>query len=246
MDIGKSFTFVFEDEDWIVKILIAAAIFTVGLLFSWLILIPLILAGALLGGYAVEITRRVIQGHPKPLPEWDNWGDLMADGFKFLAVGVVYALPFIIIIACLGIPVGILGDQGGEGAAVLSAILSIGLSCFSLIWGIAISLLLPAAIAFWVAEDDLGAAFRFGEVFAFVRNHFVTYLITFLMSWVASIVGSLGSVVCGIGVLVTAPYGWMVTGHLYGQAYLDAKGQLAVPAHEDLFEEPVEDVGEIE
>jgi hypothetical protein len=25
--------------------------------------------------------------------------------------------------------------------------------------------------------------------------------------------------------LVTAPYGWMVTGHLYGQAYLEASGQ---------------------
>jgi hypothetical protein len=59
MDIGKSFTFVFEDQDWIVKILIAGAILLVGILFSWLLLIPLILALALLGGYGVEIMRRV-------------------------------------------------------------------------------------------------------------------------------------------------------------------------------------------
>jgi len=54
----KSFAFVFEDEQWIVKILIGAAILLVGILFSWLLLVPLILALALLSGYGVEITRR--------------------------------------------------------------------------------------------------------------------------------------------------------------------------------------------
>ena len=62
MDIGKSFTFVFEDNDWIVKILIAAAILLLGVFFSWLLLIPLILAVLLLSGYGVEITRLVIRG----------------------------------------------------------------------------------------------------------------------------------------------------------------------------------------
>ena len=44
MDIGKSFGYVFEDDRWITKILIAAAILLVGFLFSWLLAIPLILA----------------------------------------------------------------------------------------------------------------------------------------------------------------------------------------------------------
>ena len=57
MDIGKSFGFVFEDQDWVVKILIAAAILCVGILFSWVLLIPMILAFALLAGYGVEHRR---------------------------------------------------------------------------------------------------------------------------------------------------------------------------------------------
>ena len=228
MDIGKSFTFLFEDQEWIVKILIAAAIVLVGILFSWLLIIPLILAMALLGGYGVEIMRRVIHGQGG-LPEWENWGELIADGLKVIVIAIVYALPFIIISACLGVPIGILGDNGANGARALTSLLSVGLSCLDIIWSIALSIVLPAAIAFWVADDELGSAFQFGKVFAFVRDHFTTYLITFLMSWVAQIIGGLGVLFCGIGWFVTMPYSWFVTAHLYGQAYVEASG-LVSPA----------------
>ena len=99
---------------------------------------------------------------------------------------------------------------------------------------IVLSLVLPAAIGHFVANDDLGAAFRFGEVFGLVRDNFVTYLVTFLMSWVASLIGGLGFLVCGVGWLVTGPYATMVTGHLYGQAYLDATGGAVAPIDPDL------------
>jgi hypothetical protein len=229
MDVGKSFSFVFEDDQWITKILLAAAILLLGILFSWLLLIPLILAFALLAGYSVEITRRVLQGQPSGLPEWDNWGELLAEGIKVIVIGIVYALPLIVLSICLGIPIGIFAENS-EG---LSTLFSLLLSCVSLLYAIAMSIVLPAAIAFYVAHDDLGAAFRFGEVFAFVRNALSTYLITFLMSWVAQFIGQLGSIICGVGWLVTVPYAYMVTGHLYGQAYLESQGQIAQPVVEE-------------
>jgi hypothetical protein len=228
MDIGKAFTFVFDDEDWIVKILIAAAILVVGILLGILV-IPAIVAIALLAGYSVEITRRVIHGNPQVLPEWDNWGDLIADGLKAIVIGIVYSLPMIVLSICLGIPIAIFA----EDAEAVSSVLSVLLSCVNFLWGIAMSIVLPAAIAFYAAAGELSAAFRFGEVFALVRDNLKTYLVTFLMSWVASFVGGLGSLVCGVGVLVTSPYSWMVTGHLYGQAYLEATGQAPQPAIEE-------------
>jgi hypothetical protein len=229
MDIGKSFTFVFEDDQWITKLLLAAAILLLGLVFSWLLLIPLILAFALLGGYAVEIMRGVMRGDLSELPEWDNWGDLITDGLKVVVIGIVYALPIIVLAICLGIPIGAFADSA-EG---LSSLFSVLLSCLSLLWAIVMSVALPAAIAFYAAADDLSAAFRFGEVLSFVRDNLATYLITFLMSWVANLIGQLGSIVCGIGWLVTVPYAWMVTGHLYGQAYVEASGQTPQPAIEE-------------
>ena len=229
MDIGKAFGFVFEDEQWIVKILIAAAILLLGILFSWVVLVPLIVAAALIAGYSFEITRRVIQGDPNPLPEWDNWGKLISEGIQVIVIGIVYALPAIIVSLCLGIPAGIFADQA-EG---VTSFLSVVSSCLNVLWSIVVSIVLPAAIAFFAAEGELGAAFRFGEIFAFVRDNFVTYLITFVMSWVASLIGALGLIVGGLGVFVTAPYGYVVTGHLYGQAYLEGKGQMAQPVLEE-------------
>jgi hypothetical protein len=246
VDIGKSFTFVFEDEQWITKILLAAAILLLGVLFSWVLAIPLILAMALLYGYGVEILRGVIHGYADKLPEWDDWGKLLVDGLKVLVIGIVYALPIILVNICLGIPAGLLAEEA-EG---LSSLLSVFLSCLSFLYAIAMSIVLPAAIAFYAANDDLNAAFRFGEVFAFVRDNLATYLITFVMSWVASLIGGLGSLVCGIGWLVTTPYSLMVTGHLYGQAYVESIGQTpaaAASVEEDLtFEDVIEDEEETE
>jgi hypothetical protein len=228
MDIGKSFTFVFEDDAWITKILIAAAILFLGILFSWLLLIPLILAVALLNGYMVEIIRRVARGQVDGLPEWDNWGDLIAEGLKVLVIQIVYMLPIIIASFCLIIPAA--AAESSEG---LSAFLSVILSCFMLIWAILATVVLPAATAIYAATNDLAAAFRFGEVFALVRDNLSTYLITLVMSWVAGFFGSLGSVVCGVGYFFTYPYAVMVIGHLYGQAYV---ASTAAPA-QDVFEE---------
>jgi hypothetical protein len=53
------------------------------------------------------------------------------------------------------------------------------------------------------------------------------------MSWVAYIIGGLGSIVCGIGAFVTTPYAYMVVGHLYGQAYLDGLSQAPEPILEE-------------
>jgi hypothetical protein len=216
MDIGKSFTFVFEDEAWLTKILIMAAILFLGVFFSWLVLIPAIIAAALINGYMVEIIRNVLRGQLDELPEWDNWGDLIVDGLKVIVIQIVYALPAIIVGLCLSIAMTAAGNNG-EGFVVF---LSVVMSCLILLWAIVVSILLPAATAIFAATNDLGAAFHFGEVFALVRDNLSTYLITFIMSWVASFIGGLGSIVCGVGAFITGPYGYMVTGHLYGQAYM--------------------------
>ena len=223
MDIGRSFTFVFEDDAWITKILIAAAILFLGVFFSWLLLIPAILAAALLNGYLVAITRKVVGGDLGELPEWDDWGDLIVDGLKVLVIQIVYMLPIIIAGFCMIVPAAT-----AENAEGLSVFLIVVLSCFMLLWAILATIILPAATAIYAATGDLAAAFRFGEVFALVRDNLSTYLITLVMSWVAGFIGGLGGIVCGLGSFLTAPYGYMVTGHLYGQAYVASTGQAVI------------------
>jgi hypothetical protein len=232
MDIGKSFTFVFEDDAWLTKILMAAAIIFLGVFFSWLLLIPAILAAALINGYMVEIIRKVIGGNLDDLPDWDNWGELIVDGLKVIIIQLVYALPAIILGVCLTIPMAAVSDNA-EGFGVFLAVV---LSCLLMIWAIVVSIVLPAATAVFAATNDLAAAFRFGDVFALVRDNLSTYLITFIMSWVASFIGGLGGIVCGVGAFLTAPYGYMVTGHLYGQAYVASTAAPAQPVSEESVE----------
>ena len=232
MDIGKSFTFVFEDDNWLTKILIAAAILFVGVLFSWLILIPAIVAVALLNGYMLEIIRQVVRGKLDGLPEWDNWGDLIVDGLKLIVVQIVYALPAIVLGLCLAIPMA----AAAENAEGLTILLSLVLIFLLMLWAIVVSIVIPAATAVFAATNDLAAAFRFGEVFSLVRKNLSTYLIAFVMSWVASLIGSLGSSVCGLGAFFTGPYAYMVTGHLYGQAYIASTTAPVQPVVEETFQ----------
>lgn len=219
MDIGKSFSFVFEDEEWVAKFLVAIGILLAGAVLFFLI-IPPILAAILLSGYGVEITRRVIKGKTPVLPEWTDWGQLFLDGLLVTIIGVVYALPIIILGICLGIPIGIAGEESAVAVAF-----GLILDCLNFLWAIVMSFLLPAAIAFFVKEGDLAAAFRFGEIWSFVRGNLNTYLVTAIMIWAVGLMAGLGFLVCLIGWLVAIPYAEFVTGYLYGQAFLESSGQ---------------------
>jgi hypothetical protein len=224
MDIGKSFGYAFEDDQWITKILIAAAILLGGIVLG-IFVIPAFLAAFLLSGYGVEITRRVINRNPQVLPDWDNWGDLIIDGLKVWVIGIVYALPMILVSMCLGIPGAALSQDAPGWSSFFSSVAG----CLNFLWSIVVLILTPAAIAFFVVNDDLGAAFRFGDVFNFVRDNFANYLIVLVMSWVTGIIASLGFLFCFLPGLVTAPYAIWVMNHLYGEAYLDGIGRAAQP-----------------
>lgn len=232
MDVGRSFAFVVDDKDWAIKILVAAGILLLGILFFWLLLIPLIVAAALLIGYSLGITRRVIRGSAQLMPEWSDWGTLIADGLKVIVIGIVYALPIIVVGVCVGVPAGLLEGADSSVATSVGQMFSVLISLAGIAWGIFMAFVLPAAIGFFADTGELASAFRFGEVLALVRRNLTTYFITCLMSWVAQIVGGLGKLACGVGWLATVPYAHMVIGHLYGQAYLVARARTAATAIE--------------
>ncbi len=85
MDIGKSFTYITEDEKWVSKL-------GVGALIS---MIPFV--NFALFGYQVQIARNVWQGEERPLPTWDEFGKLFMDGLRFMTAMIVYMLPVFLI-----------------------------------------------------------------------------------------------------------------------------------------------------
>ena len=84
-------TFPFKGEGWFGKLGIAALVMIAGGI------IP-ILPGIILLGYFYEMVRRIIvEKQDASLPNWDDWGGFLSNGFKWFLSTIIIALPFILV-----------------------------------------------------------------------------------------------------------------------------------------------------
>ena len=208
MDLGKAFSFVFEDPDWLKKIVIAALIS----------LIPII-GQIYLVGYGMEVGRRVIRHDPRPLPDID-FGESLSLGFKSFVIGLVYSIPAIL----LSVPISIVSSMSSDanGDIIASPVfVAVSLCCggLLLLYGLLIWVWIPAAEGNFLATGSIGAAFRLKEVAALLKAAPGAYLMVLVGLFVSGILASLGTILCVIGVLLTSTYAVVISGHLYGQAY---------------------------
>jgi hypothetical protein len=209
MDFGKAFTYVFEDPDWVKKVLLAAV-------FS---LIPIV--GTFVAmGWGMEAGQRVIRQDPQALPEVD-FGKHLGQGFRVFLIYLVYSLPLLLFYIPI-ILITALGGQGDSSSTTMNGlIVVISLCCggLMLLYALVLMVTLPAAMGNYLATDQVGAAFRFKEVIGLLRASPGAYLITLLGGLLTGTIASLGSIACVIGVVVTSAYAAAVMGHLIGQSY---------------------------
>jgi len=216
MEFGRAFSFQFQDPDWIKKILLHALIG----------LIPIV-GQFYLMGLGVEIARRVINNDPKLLPDID-FGGILGKGFGSFVIGLVYAIPLIIFtlpIYLVG-PLGALIKLDDNTMGILMVIVSICCGGLALLYGIFMAFMMPAALGNYAAKGSIGAGLRFGEVFGLVKAAPVAYLLVVVGAIIGSFIAPLGGILCGIGSLLTVTYVNTMVGHLTGQAYLKATGQI--------------------
>ena len=218
MDIGKAFSYVFEDERWISKVLIGG-----------LVAIVPILNFAVLG-YMLKVAQNVARRDPRPLPEWSEFGDHFMRGLYGFVVYIVYALPVIVLaglFACV-VAGAAGGSRNSDGAAAAVGLVSTCLVPLMILFGLALSFVIYAAMARYVATDTLSEAFKFAEVIASVRGNFSLWLMLWLVSLLAGLVGGLGAIACGVGALFTGFYAQCVLGHALGQTVAQ-QGAMANP-----------------
>ncbi|MCU0508721.1 MAG: DUF4013 domain-containing protein [Anaerolineae bacterium] len=222
MDFGKSFTYMFEDPEWLKKLGIGTLI---GLLM--LLLIPTIILWVVpfvaLLGYTVVALRNVMNSVERPLPEWDNWGEFFSLGFKVFAATFIWALPIILLTLPLALGSAFIDQQGGaEGVGI--AMLVCG-SCLAVLWGLFITVLTPAIYVRIAATDRFASAFELGPMLAFTRdnlgNVILALLLLIVVGIIASFVAMLGVVAFFVGLLITIPlaslWQYLVQAHLFGQ-----------------------------
>jgi hypothetical protein len=204
MDIGKSFTYVFDDEDWVTKILIGALF----VLLSFVVIgIPFVL------GYIVETVRNVMDGNPRPLPDWADLSPKFTKGLMFFLILLIYSLP-IIFVSCLTWMGGIIAEESEAVGAFLAC-----MNCLSMLWGFLVAVVTPAATIRYALTGEFISGFQFGGIFNFIANNLANYIIAFLLSVLASTIGTLGVILCGVGVLFTGLWALLVEAHLFGQVY---------------------------
>jgi ABC-type multidrug transport system fused ATPase/permease subunit len=211
MDLGKSFTYMFDDDRWGIKLIILALIILVGLLGAVIIIGPLIMAAFVLG-YMVEIIRRVRVGDPTPLPDWDDIGKKFMDGLVLMIAVFIWALPLIV----LSIPTGIASSAGdGEGASV---VLALCFGCLTLIYSAFLTVATPAIYVSYAEEGTFSSALNFSRVSKITRDHLAEIIVMLIVLIIASFIASLvGVLLCGVGLALTLAYMYMVEGHMFGQ-----------------------------
>ncbi len=209
MDWGKSFTYVFDDKDWVTKLLIG------GLLS----LIPVVNLVAV--GYALRALKNVAEGAAQPLPAWDDFGDYFVKGLVSVLGAMVWALPIIILAAMTAVLSALIGYDSADTSQVSTPfVLCIwSMSCVSGLYGLFLAFVLPAAFANYAVRGDFGAFFRFGDIYKFVKVNLGNYIVALLLACVAQFISSFGVILCIIGAIFTEFWATLVGSHLLGQVY---------------------------
>ena len=145
MEFGKSFTYVFEDKDWVIKILLAAVIAFIPIIG------PLAVAG-----WGVEITKRAIQKDPEQLPGWGDFVNYLIKGIVVILIGFVYMLPVILVQACSNGTFFLGQESGEEGLLFIGNILMACFGCLSFIYSILVFFFIAAAIGRYADTGEIG------------------------------------------------------------------------------------------
>lgn len=204
MNFGKSFTYIFDDPQWFDKLLIP-------ILVS---LIPLVGSFAVLG-YILRTIANVARGEAYPLPRF-SFGEDLGRGFRYMLVGLVWAIPAIIMSVLIMIPVNLLqGNDGSAVAWIFIVLFAIGL----LIYAVFMGLFQPIIMANFAVKNKFSAGFEIGNFFRRLGNNFGAWLLVFAGMLIGGLIAPLGSIVIIIGVLLTTTYVQLMVAHLTGQAY---------------------------
>ena len=200
MDIGRSLSFIFADRSWVSKVLICGLLFFVPII-GWL----------LIGGYLLRLLHNVITGDEPTLPEWNNWGGDIAGGLKSLVVGIIWAIPIIIIQAISN--------------AIDVSILTFLITVLSWVW----SAVTVSAVSDLAVSGNIADALNMRPLNR-VFSNLGPYIIYLLMAIVLSILAMFGLILLVVGVVFTISIALFAQTHLAGQAYRIAENKSATGA----------------
>jgi len=206
MKFAKAFTYIFEDQRWLEKLVIPLLVTLIPII-GWMVV----------AGYLMRVTRNVAEHQAEPLPELEFGADL-GRGFKLFVANLLYGLPIVLVSLLLFLPLAL--TENSNAATAFAIILAILGGFAILLYALFMTVLMPAVNANLAVKERIGAAFDFKEIFRMLRNNFTAWLIVIGGILLGSaIIAPLGGIVLVIGAIVTGFYSQLIVAHLTGQAY---------------------------
>lgn len=193
-----------QGESWLKTVLIGGVCILLGFL-----LVPILLVY----GYLLRVLKAGSEDAAEP-PVFDEWGGMLVDGLKVIAVSLVFFL-IPIVVGLVGMALG--GLAGGEGGAlgVLFALIAF------VAWILAMYLL-PAGLTNMAREGSFGAAFD-ADVLRTVGSS-SDYLVAIVLGFVIALI--LGSIASALMTILVGAfllfYVQMAVFYLYGSGYRKA------------------------
>ncbi|HXC79120.1 MAG TPA: DUF4013 domain-containing protein [Candidatus Acidoferrum sp.] len=194
--VTEAFTWPFRDPAWVSKLLIIALT----------LLIPIV--GSINGlGWMLASLDRLRKGEELLAPANLSY---IGRGFRLFAAELLYSLAIVVVALLIFVPAFALSVRQGQGSAnggLIAAAVLLNLIGFSVITllSLALTFMIPAIV---LATDraGVGAGIDVRAVVRRSRANLNHTLIAGLMLIAASFVGSIGSIACGVGILVTLAY----------------------------------------
>ncbi len=180
----KTLAFPFKGREWGKKLAIG---YLLTMAYFIVPLVPILFVT----GYCRKIMKAIILENAEPaLPDWEDWGRLIGDGFKLWGAGFIYGLPtFLLTLASLAgymLPAAVILMQGIQGSSLTMNVfplllagvgLGYAISCLSIPVGVVTSLFQLPATGHVAATGQFSAAFRFREWWNILKAGFTYYII---------------------------------------------------------------------
>lgn len=177
-------------------------------------------------GYLVRVLDRTAGGD-LDAPAFDDWETLVVDGLKALAIGIAYLLvPAVVLAAFVGTGTLVAATTDFDA---LGAVLILAGTALTLVAGLAVWYVLPAALARFARVGSMGAAFEFRAIEPVLRSS------AYAWGWLYALVILVGGGVV-VGAIASVPIlGWITAPfvafyvqvaayYAYGRGYGEALG----------------------